>query len=235
MTTPARRHFQRVTAAQRTAVDVPEQHINANAYELMLVKLAQDKRSLKDIQSIEKKAEFKRQILPDYDAWVSGALANAAGVQDDVLTTVMVWHIDAGLLQKAVDIARYVIRHKLVLPDQYKRSAGCLLAEEFADMSLKAIAATPPNADDAERLAVLLLDIADLTAEQDMPDEVRAKLYKAIGYAQRCAGDLALAVASLQRAFELHDKVGVKRDIELLERDIKNSAAGAGNPPGAAG
>lgn len=32
------------------------------------------------------------------------------------------------------------------------------------------------------------------------------------------------ALTHLRRALELHDKCGVKKDIERLERDIKNSA-----------
>lgn len=232
---PARAHFERVSAAQRGATSAPEQHQNANAYELMLMKLAQDKRSLKDIQSIEKKAEYKRSVLPDYEAWVTGALANESGVQDDVLTTVMVWNIDAGYLKAALDIGRYVIAHKLVMPDQYKRTAGCLLAEEFADRSIKAIAAPPPNPTDAAMLAELLMQVAAVVAAEDMPDEVRAKLFKAVGYAQRAAGQLEAAAQSLRDAFALHDKIGVKRDIELLERDIKNLADSAGANPGAAG
>jgi hypothetical protein len=229
---PARAHLERTAAAQRDAEGPAAQHVNANAYELMLMKLAEDKRALKDIQSLQKKLEYKAKVLPDYAAWVDGALANEGGVQDDVLTTIMVWRIDVGDIPGALAIARYVIAHKLVMPDHYKRSAGCLIAEELADTSLKAIEALQPTTEQAAELAKLLLEADQITADADMPDEVRAKLKKATGYALRAAGDNEHAVATLREAFKLHDRVGVKKDIERLETLIKNSAPAPGDNPG---
>jgi hypothetical protein len=230
---PARAHRERTAAEHRAAAGAPEQHVNANAYELMLMKLAEDRRSLKSIQSMEKRAEYKRRVLPEYAAWIDGALSNEHGVQDDVLTTVMVWRIDAGDLPGALDIGRYVIKHRLVMPDQYKRSAACLLAEEIADVALRDLAEdVSPEAGRA--MAETLQGVAELTADQDMPDEVRAKLHKALGYAMRDS-DKPVALGWLRRAFGLHDKVGVKRDIELLERDIKNTPPAAGDTTGSAG
>jgi hypothetical protein len=138
---------------------------------------------------------------------------------------VLVWNIDVGDLPAALEIGRYAIAHNLVMPDQYKRDVPTVLAEEFADQSLKLIAAESPA--DLEAL----ISVAELTAGSDMPDEVRAKLNKAIGYAQRMGGDLSAAKDSLTRALELHDKVGVKKDIERLETAIKN-LAGSGNGNG---
>ena len=103
------------------------------------------------------------------------------------------------------------------MPDQYKRDVATVLAEEIADQSLKALAAEQPAN------GVALLDVSELTEGEDMPDEVRAKLYKAIGYAWRAAGDLNAAKEALTRALALHDRVGVKKDIERLETILKNS------------
>jgi len=61
-----------------------------------------------------------------------------------------------------------------------------------------------------------------LTESEDMPDEVRAKLHKAIGYALN-ETDKPAALEHLIRALNLHEKVGVKKDIEVLEREIKNA------------
>lgn len=217
MSSPARKHFQRTSAASSQAAEATGPR-DANGYELMLMKLAQDKRRLHDIQSMEKKAEVKRELLPEYEPWVDGVLKGEQGVQDHVLMTVMVWRIDAGDYVGALEIARYAIKHKLSMPDQYKRTTACLIAEEMADMAIKAhdggiaINAEP------------LQQAAEITAEEDMPDEVRAKLYKAIGYAM--SGEkplLAKALDYFKRALNLHDKVGVKKDIEKLERELKNS------------
>lgn len=216
MSSPAKAHFMRKSAASSQAAETPA-HANANQYELMLMKLAQDKRRLKEVQSIERKAEVKREILPEYVPWVEGVLTGEQGVQDDVLMTAMVWRTDVGDLVGALEIGRYAIAHKLAMPDQYARSTGCILAEEFAGMSLKAMAAGSAADTDA------LIAVDELTNGEDMPDEVRAKLHKAIGLGLS-ATDKPAALEHLRRAFSLHDKAGVKKEIERLERDLKNSA-----------
>jgi hypothetical protein len=194
----------------------------------MLLKLAEDKRRLKDIQSMERKAEVKRELLPEYQPWVEGVLAGQQGVQDDVLMTIMIWRIDAGDLSGALLIARYAIDHKLALPDQYKRTTACLIAEEVSDIALRDLAASEAGTlvVDANLLAAQLILLEEMTAAEDMPDEVRAKLQKAIGYALRSL-DKPAALSYLNRAIQLHDKVGVKKDIERLEREIKTTDATA--------
>ena len=223
MTSPARAHYLRTVAAQSAAAGAPEPLANANAYELMLAQLAEHRRRLKQVQSIERKIEAKRAMLPDYAPWVEGVLAGDAGVQDDVLMTVLVWRIDTGDLAGALPLAEYALRHKLSLPDQYHRPLACLIAEESADLALRQIAAEQP-VDVASLVAVLTL-----TAEQDMPDEVRARLLKALGYALRDS-DKAGALSYLQQALARHEKVGVKKDIERLERELKKEGP-ADSPP----
>lgn len=235
--TLARRHFQRVTAAAASATAVDGGPIHATAYELQLAKLYEDKRRLKDVQSIERKVAVKAQILPDYAAWVEGALDAGRGGQDDVLMTVMVWRIDVGDFAGALRIADYALKHGLTLPDQYQRDVATLVAEEIADQALKALGSGQPA--DVQMLAYT----AELTDAHDMPDEVRAKLYKAIGLESKRAltDDPPLSLAEralgfLRRAFQLNERVGVKKEIEHLERQVRNSkpdpstAAPAGVP-----
>lgn len=225
MQSPAKAHWQRAMAANnQPAEDQAIPAGAANQYELMLLKLAEDKRRLKDIQSIERKIEVKATLLPDYLPWIEGVLAAGAGRQDDVLMTVFVWAIDIADFSLAIKIGTYAIEHGLTMPDQYKRDVPCVLAEEVADVALK-------ETDDMRAgILPVLLAVAGLVEGKDMPDEVRAKLHKAIGYAQRAAGDLVKARESLALAIKLHDKVGVKKDIERLDVAIKNSA-----PPAPAG
>jgi hypothetical protein len=198
----------------------------------MVLKLAEDGRRLKGLQSLEAKAQVKRELLPDYAPWVDGVLAAGKGAQDTVLVTVMVWRIDAGDYAGALDIAAYALLHDLVLPDRYARTTATLVAEEMADAAKRA-------RDGKEAFDVDLLEQAQaLTAAHDMPDEVRAKLHKEIGllYAAQTQGeaDLALlrllsesALENLRRAIQLSDRAGVKKDIERLERALAKDAAPA--------
>lgn len=222
--TLARKHFQRTMAAEtaQAAGSDSDALAGASAYELMLVKLNADKRRLKEIQSIERKIDLKRVLLPDYQDWVAGALAEGRGAQDDVLMTVMLWRFDTQDFHGGLDIARYALNYRLAMPDAYERSTATVIAEEVAINAMALL-------DKGEPVDVhLLFEAEGITRDQDMPDEVRAKLHKAIGYALR-DNNKSEALNHLRRALELHDKVGVKKDIEKLERELKNAAAGTGS------
>ncbi|QDQ27717.1 terminase [Chitinimonas arctica] len=227
-TSPARAHALRMAAQALAAPDATM--ANATGYELMLAKLHEDRRRLKQIESLARKIEVKRNLLPEYIPWVEGAL-QGNGAQDVVLMTVMVWRIDAGDWRGALQIAEYALRYQLLLPDQFGRNLPCLLAEEFADQALRG--EPVPHE--------ILIEADQLLIDHDMPDEVRAKLAKAIAYAllvevPKSASELvpmlrATALEQLQRALKLHDKCGVKKDIDKLERELRNSAPTGATPP----
>ncbi len=59
----------------------------------------------------------------------------------------------------------------------------------------------------------------------DMPDQVKAKIHKAAGRAGVANGEPAAeTILAFKRALELDKNVGVKKDIEQLERAIKKAA-----------
>lgn len=213
MTSPAARHMMRVSAsetARRAAVPLR----NANAYEQMLVKLAADNRTLKQISSKERKAAKKRELLPFYLPWVAGVLENGKGAQDDIVMTVMLWRLDADDIAGALEIARYAMTYGLTMPVG-RRPTPCLLAEEVALAAQRLLTAKQPVSLEN------LLDTIALTERADMPDIVRAKLHKITGYVLRDAEQLPEALAHLQRAIQLESTIGVKKDIEQLERQLR--------------
>lgn len=220
--TPITRHLMRVAASaafvaepgdRRGEVASSTQRGQDRAYEMMRAKLATDQRRLKETQSVERKVEIKREILPDYVPYISEVLERDAGGQDDVVTTIMLWRLDARDMGGAMDIARYAIRHGLTMPAHFDRTLPATVAEGFADT--------------ADVPSGLLAEVIDLTASFDMVDQIRAKLFKAYGVALS-AVDPDAALAAFRRAFELNDKIGVKRDIARLETLLsgKESAPG---------
>ncbi|WP_082818862.1 phage terminase small subunit [Cupriavidus nantongensis] len=226
---PALRHQARVRAELAAAHAEPESEMEGSAYDLMMAQLIEHRRRLKAIQSIEQKIKVKREILPVYDEWVNGVLAAGNGAQDNVLTTVLVWYIDVGDFARALDIAAYALRHNLKLPDQYDRNLATMLLDEIPGAYL---AGKIP----AEPAPEILAKVGELTQDFDAPDQARAKLFKAFGYAQlgkvnggdtdisQVALDRAeIAIVALRRALELFEGVGVKKDIERLERRLKDS------------
>lgn len=213
MASPAARNRMQKLAQQSLAQEstTPQQ---ANGYELMLIQINAHKRILKGIQSTELKVARKVEMLPEYEAWVQGVLEGGQGVQDDVMTTVMVWRLDVGDIEGGLDIAEYAIKHNLKLPDQFNRTLGTFVAEEVAESQIKLL--TQGHEGDL----VVLYRTLDATNDTDMPDEVRAKLHKAIGLSLEKTNPQE-ALEQLNRAFALHDKCGVKKDVERIQRTLK--------------
>jgi hypothetical protein len=215
MKTPAQRHFEQVRAelaATAAAAEGATSMAGSSVYELMLAKLHTDRRRLKAIQSVERKVDVKRELLPDYVEYVDGVLAGGRGAQDEVLVNVMVWRIDVGDVPGALAIAAYALEHGIKMPDQYDRTLATVVAEEVADRALEALKAEQPFD------FGLLLEVAKLTDAHDMHDQVRAKLYKAIGLSLQ--SDPATALPYLERALQLFDRIGVKKDIARLLQQL---------------
>ncbi|MCI3908859.1 terminase endonuclease subunit [Pseudomonas viridiflava] len=221
----AQAHQRRVRAALDAAKATPLQSMaGSTAYEHQLSQLLQDRLRLKQVQSNQGKAELKRQLLPEYTPYVQGILSSGQGAQDEVLTTVMVWRIDAADYAGALDIAHYVLAHKLLMPDRFERTTGCLVAEEIATAALKA----QKTGETFDR--EILTRTLRLTDEHDMPDEARAKLYLATGRAMLDGinaedtgqpGQLQAGINLLKRAIDLHSSCGGKKDLESAERLLK--------------
>ena len=218
MSTPAMRRYQKMEAVQ-AAEQTDSGPLIGSAYEMQLAKLYDDKRRLKEIQSIERKIDVKREVLPDYDEWVAGALEGGRGGQDEVLVTVMIWRIDVGDYDGALRIAHYVITHDLVLPDQYERTVATFLVDEITD------AALDEQKNDKRFPLQLLLELQSLTATCDMPDQVRSKLYKAIGTELHSQGNLVDAKQHYERALELNERAGVKRFIDTINKELEQGSS----------
>lgn len=231
MTSPARRHFQRVTAAKAAGDAAIGQPQNGPQFELMMAALYDARQSLKKVKSTEAKIALKRQLLPQFAPYIEGVLEGGNGAKDEVLTTVLVWRFDIGDLSGALDIAAYALAHKLDMPDRFERDTESIVAEQLAEEVLGQLARLGDDTDQAERqalgtqLASLLVRAREMLNGADMHDQISAKFYKAYGYALRDAGCPGAAIEQLKRALELNERSGVKRDIEQLERQVRKNAS----------
>jgi hypothetical protein len=239
MLSPFRRHQQKIRATLAgaaanaavvgQAVAMPETGEVASEYRALYAVLQDNLRSLSDIQSIEGRNPIKREMAETFRAWVDGALAAGAegtAAQDEIVAQMMIWAIDYRDFERALDIGEHVLRFGITLPERYLRTPACLLAEEIAT----AVLAEP-------QLATLeqLMRLDRLTGDYDMPDQARAKLLKALGRAYARAADefdaeadsapaggkaalLHAALDACKRALQLNKAIGVKKDIERLER-----------------
>ncbi len=208
----ARNHREKILAQQaaETASKNGQSMDGATQYELMLAKLGRDKSQLKAISSQLAKNEKKVELLPDYQGYIDGVLVSDAGVQDDCLATLMLWHIDCLQFDRALEIAEYCIKHKIQMPENFTRDLVTVMTEQIAEEAIK-----NPDANMLDQLKHL----AELTTDQDMLDEVRAKLFKAIGIRLE-ETDPELAQNYLQQALKYNDKSGVKTLMTKLKNKL---------------
>lgn len=201
---------------------------DATAYELQLAQLNSDRARLKQIQSTEHKEALKKTLLPNYMPYVDGVLASNAGVQDDVVTTIMAWLIDVADYGNALWVASYVLEHRLKMPDQFERKPAAIITENIADAALKALKFGLNF--DIEILTSLLV----LVKSEDMHNQVLAKLHLAIGKLalSEVADDfdsadvtfyalLQNAEVHLIRAIELNEHCGGKNDLSKAQKLLK--------------
>lgn len=112
----ARQHFQKhsAKAAAESAAEFGTMK-DATAYELQLMQLNNDRSRLKQIQSTENKVKLKATLLPIYAPYIEGILEAQTGVQDEIVTEMMIWNIDVGNFNQALLLAEYVLQHGLAL------------------------------------------------------------------------------------------------------------------------
>jgi hypothetical protein len=242
MMTPAQRHYARKMAAQaaveaRTPANGAQARATAAAseYELQRARLGVDLRRLSEIQSIDRKIELKRELVPGYVDWVRGVLDADSGAADEVLVQVMIWSFDVGAWYDAMALGAYVLRHHLEMPSRFESTPGTFMVDTVADAAAQA-----RKLKEAFPLDVLFA-IEDLTVGEDMPDQARAKLLKEIGLlvtaeaeamdpaadgpaGARNAG-MARGLDYLRQALAKNSTVGVQKDITRLERELKKLEA----------
>tara|TARA_R110001583_G_scaffold48027_1_gene150282 strand:- start:40171 stop:40896 length:726 start_codon:yes stop_codon:yes gene_type:complete len=210
-TTPAQRvRMRKLAEMQSTSIEKPRKDINL--YEQMMAMLYDHKRTLKKIQSIAAKGQQKAIFLEDYRPYIDGVLSADTGEQDEIITTVMIWSIDAGFIEDALTIASYIMRHKMQLPDRFNRTINVVIAEEISELALKP---------DTPVLPEHLTALYELIGKTDMPDQVRVKLEKACGLGLTESAPEA-ALQYLKNAIALSDRCGVKQQIKALEKQLQS-------------
>ena len=178
MLSPARRHRLQALAAKEAAKadEFGGVRPDASVYQLQLTELKNDIHVLRSIQSQEKRAEAKKELIPKHMPYVLGIVHSGAKVeQDEVITTIMLWCFDCGLFNQGLSLAEYALEQNLKMPDSFSRSTASIVAEEIGNAAHKAY-------QDGQVFKLDILEKAtQLTADYDMHDQIRAKLYLGIG------------------------------------------------------
>lgn len=240
----ARQHFQK-HSAKAAAVSAAEFGTmqEQSFYELQLAQLNNDRHRLKQIQSTEAKIQLKKALVPTYLPYVDGIIEANKSVQDVVFMTVLVWCIDTENYAKALEMAEFALVHNMIMPDRFERKTATLVTEEIANAFLKQLKTNAEvEINVLWNLEALIENEAISQEIRDMPDQVRAKLYVALGKAELKSINAEIAKNDgmideklpewvfhhaksakerLERAIELDDKCGGKQDFKTMETLLK--------------
>jgi hypothetical protein len=215
MLSPARRHLLKAKAAIEAAKadEFGGVRPDASVYQLQLTELKNDIHVLRSIQSQEKRAEAKKELIPKHMPYVEGVIKSGAKVEhDEVITTIMLWCFDCGLFDQGLSLAEYALQNELKMPDSFSRSTATVIVEEIGNAARVAHKA-------GEDFNLGTLEKAfELTSEHDMPDEVRAKLYVGLGRSSLKKESYRPAVSYFETALKLHENCGCKQELQKAEK-----------------
>lgn len=229
MLSPARRHRLQALAAKAAANAENEfggVREDASVYMLQLAELKNDQNLLRNVKSEIERAQYKATLIPKYMPYVEGVLSieeRAPDLKDDVVTTIMLWCFDADMFEDGLRIAEFALKHGLSMPDSFSRDAASIVAEEIGNAAKAAYA-------EGEIFDIAILEKANtLTSTFSMHDQIRAKLYVAMGRTYLQKELYALAVTFLKRAIKHNENCGGKQELQKAERLLKKQLEE--NPP----
>ena len=234
----ARQHFQKhqaKEAAEKAAEFGAMQDMTA--FELQMMQLNNDRQRLKQIQATEAKVVLKKALLPNHLPYVEGILEADKSIQDEVFMTVLVWCIDVGDYEKALQLSAFALRHSMIMPDAFKRNTSTYVVETIAEVFLKQLKIDAVvDISVLEQVEQLILN-PDLDPKVlDMPNQAKAKLYLALGKAtvkliqsrdEPTDADLVHAQSAqvyLTSAFELDEKSGALGELKATKKFLDKFA-----------
>ena len=176
------------------------------------LKFFNDWEQIVSIQSSSTRNERKAEFLPSYQGYIDGVLASGVGIQNDMLLKLMVWSLDTHAFATATDIAEFALLNDMAMPEPFSRDVATFFAEQLATEIIK---------NNAEIDSDLLQKAVNITSDHDMPDEVRAKLYRALGEVV-ADDDVQQAISAYEMALKLDSNVGVKTDLARLKKSLES-------------
>jgi tetratricopeptide (TPR) repeat protein len=165
--------------------------------------LAEDLAALSALQSVERKADMKRDtLLPKYAPYVEQLRKNDQ--RHELLGWYLVWLLDAGDIEQALEYGMWCIARGVTLPEKFRRTVPALIADALADWAEPLV----ERGESAEPYLTRLLHAADgVCGQWDLPDAVSARLLKIYGEACARSEQWDKAVDAFEAAYELGAKV----------------------------
>ena len=212
----ARNHRLRVLAEQsaKSTNEYGDMRKDVSVYELQLVELKNDKSVLSNVKSEIERGQAKAFLIPKYMPYVEGIIAADQKVNDDIVTTIMTWCFDAQMFIEGLKIAEFALKHDLDMPDAFSRDTASVVAEEISNTALNVM-----KQGQTFDLSVLL-KAESLTEHANMHDQIRAKLFCAIGRCYYQIEDWKSAVTYMTKAIGRKDNIGCKEELRKAEKAL---------------
>lgn len=172
--------------------------------------------TLSEMKSIQERIEKKAEWLPEYEGFIDGCLAVSPAPQNMTLVHLMIWACDVKNFELAVKIAEYVVLNDMVMPEGYSRSPAEFVTEQCAEVFIDDDELAIANASIIER-------IIGLGDGEQIVDQVRAKIYRALGNALNQAQPNE-ALAAYKNAIRYNPSAGCKKTLEQLEKRLRQPA-----------
>lgn len=198
------------------SVQIPTEVLNQGNVPNIELRMFNHLNILKDMKSIQERIAKKAEWLPEYLGFIEGCLAVSPAPQNTTLVHLMIWATDANDFELAVRIAEYVVLNDMVMPEGYTRTTAEFVTEQCAEVFINDTELAIANASLIER-------IISLGDGEQIVDEVRAKIYRALGDALNQAQPME-AVSAYKNALRYNPKAGCKKDLEQLEKRLRLNA-----------
>lgn len=174
--------------------------------------LENDLASLKMLRSIKQKEKEKAEhLVPKYMPAVKSLMGSDS--DHPLLGQILVWLFDIQDIPAAMELAIYCIQHDVAMPERFKRDLPTYLCDtivEWAEAEFEADRSSEPY----------FSQVCELGKDWDIPDQVRAKIYRLCGMIAFKKEDWKEAVVQLEYASEYGAKV--KTLLEQASKKLEN-------------
>ncbi|UNM95500.1 phage terminase small subunit [Ignatzschineria rhizosphaerae] len=181
---------------------------------------------MKSMESMQHRHFAKKYKVPKYMHYVSGIVAQDVAVNDPITRMMLVWSADAMLIDEFIQIARYMVKFDIPMPEGFKVSVQTFITDSAKTMTahdgndqFKAITATQ-----AEEIYQIIASIE--APEQQPNDQSYAKFLRELGKkveALKSKASFQRAKEYYEKALELDQKVGAKNDLERVNKQLNDS------------
>lgn len=183
--------------------------------------LAQDLDALKQLESVDAKVELKKQLVPKWREVVDQYRESGAQHHFEPLVRLVIWLLDIGQVDAAMEYADFAIAQQQPMPDGFKRDLPAYTAEEvhnWAERQLKADAS-------AEPFLTQLIERVESKAWPVTQVIVNSKIYRIAGMLAERDGDLKKAEGFYLKCVEVNPKGhGVKTKLGAVQARLAGSA-----------